>query len=382
MGLQWMWSLILMVDLLHVAMSMSTCKAVDMEQVKNRRIEAIRGQILSKLKLTEPPDVESDELTVPKEVMSIYNSTVDTINEKIKKEKPVVEEYYSKQVEMIEMIKKDSPEGNPSNNEFIFTFSAARVRQIVVTNEMLHQAELRIFRKKSTRATQRTEIRVELHRVDSNVSSRYLDSMYLWPTDDEEWISFDVTESVKRWLTNTDENQSFKLQMPCSCSDIKNEQILEIGGFSNKRGDMQELASNEFPPYLLITYTPEGRMEQTPNTRRKRAVDEEFCRTNSGKNCCVKPLTINFRKDLGWKWIHAPKEYEANYCLGSCPFIWSMDKQYSKVLALYNQNNPGASISPCCVPDVLEPLPIIYYVGRTAKVEKLSNMVVRSCQCS
>lgn len=86
-----------------MAMSMSTCKAVDMEQVKKRRIEAIRGQILSKLKLTEPPEVESEEITVPTEVLSVYNSTVDMIKEKIKKEKPVVEEYYSKQVEKIEM---------------------------------------------------------------------------------------------------------------------------------------------------------------------------------------------------------------------------------------------------------------------------------------
>lgn len=353
-----------------------------MEQVKKRRIEAIRGQILSKLKLTEPPDVESEEMSVPKEIMSIYNSTLDAINEKIKKEKPVVEEYYSKQVEKVEMIKKDPEDGNPKKNEFTFTFSAAHVRKIGITKEMLHQAELRMFRKKSTKMTEREEIRVELYRVYSNASSRYLDSMYLWPTDDEEWISFDVTESVKQWLTSTEENQSFRMQLPCSCLNIYTEQILEIGGFSSKRGDMQGIASNEFPAYLLITYTPEGRMEQSPSTRRKRAVDEEFCRTNSGKNCCVKYLYIDFRKDLGWKWIHEPKGYQANYCLGNCPFIWSMDKQYSKVLSLYNQNNPGASIAPCCVPDVLEPLPIVYYVGRTAKVEKLSNMVVRSCQCS
>ncbi|CAI9584419.1 unnamed protein product [Staurois parvus] len=274
-------------------------------------------------------------------------------------------------------------------NEFLFTFNMTQIREIVVSNEMLHQAELRIFRKKSTKASTSREVRVELYRVVSNGSPRFLDSMYVWITDDDEWISFDVTESIKRWLadpgitpSSTSENQSFKLQMPCSCSGTKEEEPLEIGGFSKKRGDMEGLSRNEFPPYLLITYTPEWRMEQTPSTRRKRAVDEEYCRTNSGKNCCLKPLYINFRKDLGWKWIHEPKGYEANYCLGNCPFIWSMDKQYSKVLSLYNQNNPGASISPCCVPEVLDPLPIIYYVGRTAKVEKLSNMVVRSCQCS
>lgn len=141
-----MWSLVLIVDLLHVAMSMSTCKAVDMEQVKRRRIEAIRGQILSKLKLTEPPEVQSEEITVPTEVLSVYNSTVDMIKEKIKKEKPVVEEYYSKQVEKIEIITTEPPEGKP--NEFLFTFNMTQVRESVATQEMLHQAELRIFRKK------------------------------------------------------------------------------------------------------------------------------------------------------------------------------------------------------------------------------------------
>ncbi|KAL7980994.1 hypothetical protein Chor_005228, partial [Crotalus horridus] len=52
------------------------------------------------------------------------------------------------------------------------------------------------------------------------------------------------------------------------------------------------------------------------------------------------------------------------------------------VLALYNLHNPSASATPCCVPDELEPLGIIYYVGRQAKVEQLSNMIVKSCRCS
>lgn len=53
-----------------------------------------------------------------------------------------------------------------------------------------------------------------------------------------------------------------------------------------------------------------------------------------------------------------------------------------QVLALYNQHNPGASAAPCCVPQTLDPLPIIYYVGRNVRVEQLSNMVVRACKCS
>lgn len=39
-----------------------------------------------------------------------------------------------------------------------------------------------------------------------------------------------------------------------------------------------------------------------------------------------------------------------------------------QILALYKHHNPGASAQPCCVPEVLESLPILYYVGRQHKV--------------
>lgn len=81
---------------------------------------------------------------------------------------------------------------------------------------------------------------------------------------------------------------------------------------------------------------------------------------------------------------------------------------FKQILALYKHHNPGASAQPCCVPQTLEPLPILYYVGRQHKVawpgptclqtiqdeatltddrshfqvEQLSNMIVKSCKCS
>lgn len=94
----------------------------------------------------------------------------------------------------------------------------------------------------------------------------------------------------------------------------------------------------------------------------------------------------------------------------NCP-LWRFVFVTVQILALYKHHNPGASAQPCCVPQVLEPLPIMYYVGRnykvniyypdktnvilvavcrvirnrcvfSAQVESLSNMVVKTCKCS
>lgn len=47
---------------------------------------------------------------------------------------------------------------------------------------------------------------------------------------------------------------------------------------------------------------------------------------------------------------------------------------YKQVLALYKHHNPGASAQPCCVPQVLDPLPILYYVGRQHKASIITFM--------
>ncbi|KAE8585726.1 hypothetical protein XENTR_v10021427 [Xenopus tropicalis] len=381
MEVLWMLPVLLVLHLSTLTMSMSTCKTVDMEEVRKRRIEAIRGQILSKLKLDRTPDVDSENMTVPSEAISLYNSTLEVIRERAAKEEaPVwqehnIQDYYAKQVHRFESINE------LKENEFLFTFNASHVRENVGMKSLLHHAELRMYRKKQT--DKNVEQRMELYAGNGTDYSGYLDSKFFTAVTDDEWVSFDVTKTVNEWLNHAEENEEFRLKPACKCSITTHSKVISIEGFSILRGDLMNLGGDDLKkPYLLITSMPAERIDTVSHSRRKRGVGQEYCFGNSGPNCCVKPLYINFRKDLGWKWIHEPKGYEANYCLGNCPYIWSTDTQYSKVLSLYNQNNPGASISPCCVPDVLEPLPIIYYVGRNAKVEQLSNMVVRSCHCS
>ncbi|KAM6389926.1 LOW QUALITY PROTEIN: transforming growth factor beta-1 proprotein, partial [Rhynochetos jubatus] len=219
-----------------------------------------------------------------------------------------------------------------------------------------------------------------------NASWRFLQGRWVRPSPRDEWLWFDITPAVQQWLSTTEPLGTFKLSVHCPCErdpGAADDMSVTIEGFEQQRGDMQSIAEkHRRVPYVLAMALPPDRANQLHSTRRAAPLDTDYCFGTEEKNCCVRPLYIDFRKDLKWKWIHEPKGYMANFCMGPCPYIWSADNQYSKVLALYNQHNPGASAAPCCVPQTLDPLPIIYYVGRKARVEQLSNMIVRACKCS
>lgn len=91
--------------------TLSTCKPLNLELVKRKRIEAIRGQILSKLQLDKEPedDDKGEGGEVPAEVLSVYNSTVELNNELMQNldpgESPDTEEevYYAKEVHKFNM---------------------------------------------------------------------------------------------------------------------------------------------------------------------------------------------------------------------------------------------------------------------------------------
>ncbi|XP_026581215.1 transforming growth factor beta-3-like, partial [Pseudonaja textilis] len=134
-------------------------------------------------------------------------------------------------------------------------------------------------------------------------------------------------------------------------------------------------------PHLILTLRPPSQLDLAPKGRHRRAANTPSCPRNPDKDCCLHPLYIDFRKDLKWKWIHQPKGYKANFCAGSCQYSLTTNMHHNMVLPLYSKLNPEGSAAPCCVARKLEPLTILYYVGRQPKVQQLSNMIVKSCRC-
>lgn len=102
-------SLLLAADLAAVALGLSTCSTLDVDQFKKKRIEAVRGQILSKLKLAKPPSEFPEPEDVSPDIVAIYKSTRDLLQEKANERAATCErqrseeEYYAKEVHKIDM---------------------------------------------------------------------------------------------------------------------------------------------------------------------------------------------------------------------------------------------------------------------------------------
>uniref|UniRef100_A0A8C0CVK9 Transforming growth factor beta n=1 Tax=Balaenoptera musculus TaxID=9771 RepID=A0A8C0CVK9_BALMU len=365
-----------------VSLSMSTCTTLDFDHIKR-----------NKLRLTSPPD-PSVLANIPTQVLDLYNSTRELLEEVHGErgddctQENTESEYYAKEIYKFDMI-----QGLEEHN---FPLHVSSVEK----NETnLFRAEFRVLRMPNP-SSKRSEQRIESSRPDEHIAKqRYLDGKNLPTRGTAEWLSFDVTDTVREWLLRRESNLGLEISIHCPCHTFQpNGDILEniqevmeikFKGVDSEddpgRGDLGRLKKKkEHSPHLILMMIPPDRLDNPGQggQRKKRALDTNYCFRNLEENCCVRPLYIDFRQDLGWKWVHEPKGYYANFCSGPCPYLRSADTTHSSVLGLYNTLNPEASASPCCVPQDLEPLTILYYVGRTAKVEQLSNMVVKSCKCS
>lgn len=113
------------------------------------------------------------------------------------------------------------------------------------------------------------------------------------------------------------------------------------------------------------------------NRRSVRALTSTCQRTN---------LYVDFTK-IGWSgWIISPRGYNAYRCTGSCPFPLSEGLRatnHATVRSIMNALKLSQEAGkPCCVPDVLHPISLLYFDDEENVVLKqYDDMVAGSCGC-
>ena len=108
------------------------------------------------------------------------------------------------------------------------------------------------------------------------------------------------------------------------------------------------------------------------------------------RNCERLPLYVDFY-EIGWSgWIISPSGYNAYYCQGECPFpLGQMHRpsNHATVQSIVNAIGPklesgGRIPQPCCVPDKLYSISLLYFDDSGDVILKqYDDMVAASCGC-
>ncbi|XP_076641622.1 growth/differentiation factor 8 [Halictus rubicundus] len=189
------------------------------------------------------------------------------------------------------------------------------------------------------------------------------------------WVTIELRRMVAEWFKHPRDNLGVALKIsgpgPGPGSGT--------GTGGNHRRNSKLVETNpgaEYAPYLEVQ-TQE--LDSRRGARIKRNIGLNCDETTQETKCCRYKLTVDFEK-FGWDWIIAPKKYDANYCSGDCPmaFLQSYPNTHIVSLAL-PPNNTG----PCCAPRKLSEITILYFDNEYQIVfSRLPGMVVERCGCT
>ncbi|XP_060767013.1 growth/differentiation factor 11 [Neoarius graeffei] len=337
------------------------------EQSRALRLETIKSQILSKLRLKHAPNISRAvaEQLLPRapplqrllDQHDFQGDAAGTGAARELDEFTEADEYHATTESVIAMASEPEPivqvDGKPSCCFFKFSpklmFTKVLKAQLWVYLRPLQQTStvyLQILRLKPVTDQGSRHIRIRSLKIELNSRSGY-------------WQSIDFKHVLQNWFKQPHTNWG-----------------IDINAFDESGNDLAvtSLRPGEegLQPFLEVKV-----LETTKRSRRNLGLDCDEHSTES--RCCRYPLTVDFEA-FGWDWIIAPKRYKANYCSGQCEYMFMQKYPHTH---LVQHANPRGSAGPCCTPTKMSPINMLYFNDKQQIIHgKIPGMVVDRCGCS
>ncbi|XP_054019629.1 bone morphogenetic protein 7 [Dryobates pubescens] len=293
-----------------------------------------------------------------------------------------------------------------NQNYFYFDISAME------KGEQMLKAEFRVFKLKRTHASSRSDVkhfcRVEVYEVlesGSKPRQKHLIASRLLSLYTEGWEVFNVTQTVSKWVGNGSSNHGFlittthvfdnriehnliKFAKSHGALQEGRNALLVLFTKSNKRRSSSFVLSStklEMNPAKNGAKTRIIRSSNASVSRRPRAAAVPSAK-DQVTSCHRRELYVDFRA-IGWSgWIIHPSGYNAFYCRGSCIFPLGENlnaTNHATVQSIVHTLKLSQDVStPCCVPNELKSLNLLYFDDKENVVLKhYKDMVATSCGC-
>ncbi|KFP71471.1 Bone morphogenetic protein 4, partial [Acanthisitta chloris] len=260
--------------------------------------------------------------------------------------------------------------------------------------EQLLKAEFRVFKLKRTHWSRGSDVkhfcRVEVYELlesGSKPQKNHLIASRLLSMYTEGWEVFNVTQTVSKWVRNSSSNHGFLITTTHVFNNRTEHNLVK---FAKSQGTSQESRNA-----LLVLFTNSNKrgsssFKQTLPKMMLHTCLMKLMRPRAAKSqgtaCHRKELYVDFRA-IGWSgWIIYPSGYNAFYCRGSClfPLGESLNAtNHATVQSIVHTLKLSQDVStPCCVPNELKSLNLLYFDDKENVVLKnYKDMVATTCGC-
>lgn len=202
-------------------------------------------------------------------------------------------------------------------------------------------------------------------------------------TEEDCYTSFDVTSGVQKWLQDQKNKHlasPLHIKVVIRCPESVSTELLFLPSVQFDVPSRASKTANN--AQLVLKVSSPDRKSNRERRELSHGISSDYCLSTPDEvNCCLRELTINFRDDLGWDWVIAPKSIRMNYCQGLCPAIWPSRAMSTTLLNLLRQTNPTASPEPCCVAHKVKPLTLLIFNGGKHALSVLNDVIIDSCVC-
>uniref|UniRef100_A0A3Q3K3I6 TGF-beta family profile domain-containing protein n=1 Tax=Monopterus albus TaxID=43700 RepID=A0A3Q3K3I6_MONAL len=226
----------------------------------------------------------------------------------------------------------------------------------------------------------------------NNTQQKKLLSSRLMPVHSAGWEVFTITQAVRSWMADDGSNLGLHVVVrTLGGSQMDMKHIRFASGRSHHQSKQP----------MLVLFTDDGRhstaLERTatssllqvpmsgPSSRSARSLESSE-EEGVSMSCQRLPLYVDF-EEIGWSgWIVSPRGYNAYHCKGSCSFPLGQNMRptnHATVQSIINALKLIKGIEmPCCVPDKLFSINLLYFDDdENVVLKQYNDMVAGSCGC-
>lgn len=196
------------------------------------------------------------------------------------------------------------------------------------------------------------------------------------------WFTFNVTSVMKQWALFPLTNYGFQLVVRTSTGDEVNPRDFGVVGTHGNRQKRPYLLGFVNTRKSMHSFTQE--IISSDNARRTRRASN-WQKQVRPRTCHLQKFFVDFR-DIGLQdTIITPKGYHAHYCTGTCVEPLEIDANatnHAMIQALAHLLDTANVPDPCCAPNALKPISVLFFDDNgNIVLKKHAEMVATSCAC-